>query len=122
MANVVNPNIKASISINAEDELPFDELISSIDAAKEEVDILLVTPGGSAQQVDKFVNALRARFKVVSFILPNVAMSAGTIFIMSGDEIIMHARSFFGPIDPQVPNKDGVFVPAQTLRALIDDI
>ena len=46
MANVVNPNIKASISINAEDELPFDELISSIDAAKEEVDILLVTPGG----------------------------------------------------------------------------
>ena len=73
-------------------------------------------------QVDKFVNALRARFKVVSFILPNVAMSAGTIFIMSGDEIIMHARSFFGPIDPQVPNKDGVFVPAQTLRALIDDI
>ena len=122
VANVVNPNVKAPISINQEDDLPFCELISSIEAANDAIDILLVTPGGSAQQVDKFVNALRARFADVSFILPNVAMSAGTIFIMSGDELLMHGRACFGPIDPQVPNKDGVFVPAQTLRTLIDDI
>ncbi len=122
VSNVVKPQVKAPTFINPEDELPFNEMVSAIDPATKAIDILLVTPGGSAQQVDKFVSSLRPRFNEVAFILPNVAMSAGTIFIMSGDEIIMSARSAFGPIDPQVPNKDGVLVPAQTIRALIEDI
>ena len=51
-----------------------------------------------------------------------MAMSAGTIFIMSGDEIIMSKQSKFGPIDPQVPNKVGRFVPAQAIMTAIKDI
>ena len=122
MANVVNPNIKTSRSIDNNDDLPFSEMISSIPDNIDEIDIILVTPGGSGQQVAKFVDRLRPRFKKVSFILPNIAMSAGTILAMSGDELIMDSRAYIGPIDPQIPNKDGHFIPAQAILTLIEDI
>lgn len=51
-----------------------------------------------------------------------MAMSAGTIFIMSGDEIVMSKHSRFGPIDPQIPNRDGRFVPAQSILLALNDI
>lgn len=122
MANVVNPNIKAIKSIEYGDDLPFSELINTVPADKKEVDVILVTPGGSGTQVAKFVDKLRPRFDEVSFIIPNIAMSAGTIFAMSGDEIIMTNSSYIGPIDPQVPNKDGMYVPAQSILTLIEEI
>jgi len=122
LANVVNPNIKISCSIDHSDDLPFSELVNTIPPDEKDIDILLVTPGGSGTQVAKFVDRLRKRFNTVSFIIPNIAMSAGTIFAMSGDEIIMTANSYLGPIDPQVPNKDGFFVPAQSILTLIEEI
>jgi hypothetical protein len=120
VANVVKPS--ALISIEDSDDLPFNEMIASLPADCKELDIILVTPGGYAHQVAKFVNKLRPRFDKISFILLNKTMSAGTIFIMSGDEIIMSNQSQIGPIDPQVRTKTGEFVPAQSILTLIDDI
>lgn len=120
VANVVKPS--ASIGIDASDDLPFNEMIREVQSDAKEIDVVLVTPGGYANQVAKFVNALRPRFDKVSFILLNQAMSAGTIFAMSGDEIIMRTESQIGPIDPQVRNHNGEFIPAQAIRTLIDDI
>jgi hypothetical protein len=120
IANVVKPN--SSISIEDSDDLPFNEMISSLPADCTEIDIVLVTPGGFAHQVAKFVNKLRPRFDKISFILLNKAMSAGTIFIMAGDEIIMTNQSQIGPVDPQVRTKTGEFVPAQSILTLIEDI
>jgi hypothetical protein len=122
LSNFVNQNIKTSISIDYTDDLPFSEMISSIEGTVKEIDIIIATPGGSAEQVAKFVDKLRPRFTNVAFIIPSIAMSAGTIFALSGDEIIMDSRAYIGPIDPQVPNKDGHYVPAQAILALIDDI
>lgn len=111
-----------NISIETSDELPFAEMVASIPSEEEEIDVILVTPGGLATTVGNFVNALRPRFKRVSFILLNMAMSAGTIFIMSGDEIVMSKHSRFGPIDPQIPNRDGRFVPAQSILLALNEI
>ncbi len=122
LGNIINTSIKSSISIDYNDDLPFSEMISTVDKKVKDIDIILVTPGGSAQQVAKFVDKLRPRFDNVTFILPNMAMSAGTIFCMSGDEIIMGPNAYIGPIDPQVPNKDGTFMPAQAILTLIEDI
>jgi hypothetical protein len=121
LANLANPNIKSSISIEITDDLPFTELVNTAPAS-ENVDVIVVTPGGSGEQVAKFVDKLRRKFKHVSFIIPDMAMSAGTILAMSGDEIIMTANSYIGPIDPQVRNRDGQFVPAQAINTLIKDI
>lgn len=74
--------------------------------------ILLTTTGGSAIAVERYVNILRYHYKEVNFIVPDYAYSAGTIFCMSGDKIYMDYFSVLGPIDPQVQNKDGKWVPA----------
>lgn len=120
VANVVKGNINNSI--DGTDDLPFNEMISSVSADAKEIDIVLVTPGGSANQVNSFVNVLRPRFEKVNFIVLNMAMSAGTILIMSGDEIIMSDQSKFGPIDPQIPNKEGRFIPAQSILVALEGI
>lgn len=74
--------------------------------------IILTTTGGSATAVERYVNIIRHHYTKVSFIVPDYAYSAGTIFCMSGDEIMMDYFSVLGPIDPQVRNKEGKFVPA----------
>lgn len=122
LANVLNKNVKVSTAIEFNDDLPFSELVNTLNTKEVNVDVLLITNGGSGQQVAKFVTKIRSKFEHVCFILPSVAMSAGTIFIMSGDEIIMGPDSVFGPIDPQIPNKHGIFVPAQSLLTLIEEI
>jgi hypothetical protein len=122
VANMVNNNVKSQTGIDTTDDLPFLEMLRNVDAAEKELDIILVTPGGSAERVSHYVNQIRKRFDKVGFILPFLAMSAGTIFCLSGDEIIMDENACIGPIDPQVPSKDGRFVPAQSILTLLDDI
>lgn len=74
--------------------------------------IVLQTLGGSAEVTEKMVDIVRYHYKEVYFVVPHYAMSAGTIFCMSGDKIYMDFQSSLGPIDPQVFNGKG-FVPAQ---------
>jgi len=76
------------------------------------IHIILTTNGGDAITVERLVNILRNHYNEVNFIVPDYAYSAGTIFCMSGDKIYMDYFSILGPIDPQVMNKDGRFVPA----------
>lgn len=109
-------------AIVAADHLPFAEMVGRVDLAATDVDVFLATPGGSAEQVIQFVEALRKRFKSVEFLIPYKAMSAGTLWALSGDRIWMDERAFLGPIDPQVLSKDGRYVPAQALLSLLSRI
>jgi len=79
---------------------------------KDTLTVVLTTNGGSAIAVERYVNIIRNYYNKVVFIVPDYAYSAGTIFCMSGDEIWMDFFSVLGPIDPQVPNKEGKMVPA----------
>lgn len=88
VSNVVKP-LDAPTSIVSSDDLPFAEMVGQVGAEHKAVDILVVTPGGLGNQVAKFVNRLRPRFDNVAFFLPQMAMSAGTIWVMSGDELWM---------------------------------
>lgn len=72
----------------------------------------LYTPGGVVEVVEKMVDIIRHFYKEVWFVVPDMAMSAGTILCMSGDKIYMDYSSSLGPIDPQIPNSDGHLVPA----------
>lgn len=77
------------------------------------VSVMLRTGGGSAETTERMVAVLRKHYKTVNFIVPDIAMSAGTIFCMAGDKIYMDYASTLGPIDPQVPTPDtGDYVPA----------
>lgn len=74
--------------------------------------IVLDTPGGIVEAVEKMVDVVRHHFDEVFFAVPRSAMSAGTIFCMSGDKIFMDYTSSLGPIDPQVSLQNGDLVPA----------
>lgn len=64
--------------------------------------MILDTVGGVVEVVERIVRALRRHYSEVKFIIPDRAMSAGTVLAMSGDEIWMDYHSCLGPIDPQV--------------------
>lgn len=78
----------------------------------EKLYVVLTTNGGSAEMVERYVNILRHHYSEINFIVPDYAYSAGTIFCMSGDSIYMDYFSVLGPIDPQVPNKEGKYIAA----------
>jgi hypothetical protein len=88
-------------------EKPFRDFIEDLksDTVKHStLCIILNTPGGSAETVEKLVKITRHHYEEVYFIVPDAAYSAGTIFCMSGDKIFMDYSSSLGPIDPQVFN------------------
>lgn len=91
---------------------------------KNKLVVILTSGGGYAEVVQRIAETLRHHYMTVEFIVPNYAYSAGTILVMSGDAIHMDYYSRLGPIDPQVPTKDGKQVPAlgylEKYKELID--
>ncbi|MEQ1704480.1 MAG: ATP-dependent Clp protease proteolytic subunit [Rickettsiales bacterium] len=82
----------------------FIEQIAQLDSKKDRLCIFIQSAGGSVETVEKLVNVIRHHYKEVWFFVPDMAMSAGTIFCMSGDKIYMDYSSSLGPIDPQIFN------------------
>ena len=78
---------------------------------RESVAVILDTPGGVVEVVERMVTVMRSRYEDVTVIVPDRAMSAGTILALSADWIMMDDLSCLGPIDPQI-EKDGKLVPA----------
>ncbi len=75
--------------------------------------VVLDTVGGIVEVVERMVTIIRHHYNEVDFLVPDRAMSAGTVFVMAGDQIFMNYFSCLGPIDPQI-EKDKKFVPAMS--------
>ena len=93
--------------INDGIDKPFRDLIEELKAetdTKETLFLVINTPGGSAETVERLVKITRHHYNEVCFVIPDSAYSAGTIFCLSGDKIYMDYSSSLGPIDPQVFN------------------
>jgi hypothetical protein len=88
------------------------ENLKESDPESVKLTIVLTTDGGFIEPVQRMVETIRHHYDHVSFVIPNYAFSAGTVFAMSGDDIFMDYYSRLGPIDPQVPSIRGRFVPA----------
>ncbi len=75
--------------------------------------VVLQTLGGVVELAERIVNVFRHHYADVEFVVPDRAMSAGTVLVMSGDEIWMDYFSCLGPIDPQLQREGSDrFVPA----------
>lgn len=74
--------------------------------------VVLTTTGGYIEVVQRIVETLRHHYRTVDFVIPNYALSAGTVLAMSGDAIHMNYFSRLGPIDPQVRSSTGQQVSA----------
>ena len=97
---VADINKQPDSALNPEDKTGFSDLIQDIGEA--EIDLLVNSPGGFAEVTEAIVGMLRSRFKSVRFAIPNMAKSAATLLVLSGDELLMDHRSELGPVDPQV--------------------
>ncbi len=87
--------------INDSDMTGFMTCVHGMDCSKG-LDLLLHTPGGSPVAAEAIVNYLRDKFNNdIRVIVPQLAMSAGTMIACSAKEIIMGKQSSLGPIDPQ---------------------
>ena len=78
---------------------------------KPRIAVILNTLGGTIEVVERLVSVIRHHYNEVDFLIPDRAMSAGTVFAMSGDRIFMNYFSCLGPIDPQIVKNDEL-VPA----------
>ena len=87
------------------------DAIEAIEPKRDCICVILDTPGGIVEVVERMVTTLRSNYKSMTVIVPDRAMSAGTIFALSADRIMMDYFSCLGPIDPQI-EKDGKLVPA----------
>lgn len=89
------------------------EELEAIPSRRRKLSVILETPGGFIEVVERVATLFRRLYRRVEFIVPTEAMSAGTVLVMSGDAIWMDFSSVLGPIDPQIQRGgSGVFVPA----------
>lgn len=115
---VANFSAPVGNAIDFDDKTGFSDLIDGIPEGP--LDVFIHSPGGSAEAAEQIVLMLRSRFpKDIRFIVPNLAKSAATMMVLSGNTVVMDYRSELGPIDPQIPmpvEGGGMrYVPADTV-------
>ncbi len=94
------PEIDSSIS--DEDKNGFMVAIHKLEREKG-LDLFLHTPGGSSSATQSIVDYLHKMFgKNIRAIIPQIAMSAGTMIACSCKDIFMAKHSNLGPIDPHL--------------------
>ena len=87
--------------LNDADKSGFMNVIHKLDA-KKGLDLVLHTPGGETAATESLVDYLRSIFGAdIRAIIPQLAISAGTMIACSCKEIKMGKHSSLGPIDPQ---------------------
>jgi len=92
----------SGLEINDEDKNGFMMAVHRLDRTKG-LDLILHTPGGSIAATQSIVNYLHKMFgRDIRAIIPQIAMSAGTMVACSTKEIVMGAQSNIGPIDPHL--------------------
>jgi Serine dehydrogenase proteinase len=91
-----------NLSINDSDKNAFMATVHGLDRSKG-LDLILHTPGGSIAAAESLVDYLRRMFGTdIRAIVPQIAMSAGTMMACACKSIVMGKQSNLGPIDPQM--------------------
>ena len=86
--------------ITDEDMEGFMEALTPLPAS-DGLDLILHSPGGSAEATEALVSYIRSKFADFRVLIPHAAMSAATMLSTSSNRISMGRQSSIGPIDPQ---------------------
>lgn len=90
------------VEVNDNDKNGFMTVIHKLDRSKG-LDLLLHTPGGESAATESLIDYLRSMFGTdIRSIVPQLAMSAGTMLACASKEIVMGKHSSLGPVDPQL--------------------
>lgn len=103
--------------INDEDKNGFMMAVHTLDRSKG-LDLFLHTPGGNIAATQSIVDYLHKMFHGdIRAVIPQIAMSAGTVIACSCSRILMAEHSNIGPIDPQLNGVPAYGVIAEFERA-----
>lgn len=70
--------------------------------SKEDLVVIIHTPGGELGSVESIAKYIHSMFKKVTVVVPVMSMSAGAMFCLSCDRIIISRAGQLGPTDPQI--------------------
>jgi Serine dehydrogenase proteinase len=108
-------------AVNDDDKNGFMAVVHRLDRSKG-LDLLLHTPGGDSAATESLVEYLRSMFGTnMRAIIPQLAMSAGTMIALATDSVLMGSHSSLGPIDPQYGGLPAHAV-IEEFRTATDDI
>jgi ATP-dependent protease ClpP protease subunit len=99
--DILRDRVGDHFSLNDSDKSGFMAVIHKMDRSKG-LDLLLHTPGGDAAATESLVDYLRSMFANIRVIVPQLALSAGTMIACAAHEIMMGKHSSLGPVDPQI--------------------
>jgi membrane-bound ClpP family serine protease len=92
----------AGTQVTDADKNGFMTAIHTLDRTKG-LDLILHTPGGETAATESLVDYLREMFGTnIRAVIPQLALSAGTMIACACDDILMGKHSSLGPIDPQL--------------------
>lgn len=111
--NSINPPI--DFGINDTDKNGFMSVIHKLDRSIG-LDLMLHTPGGDMSATESIIDYLRQMFGTdIRAIVPQMAMSGGSMIACACKEIVMGLHSNLGPFDPQING-----MPAQAIKEEFD--
>lgn len=91
----------SGFEVNDDDKNGLMATIHGLDRTKG-LDLILHTPGGDTAATESLVDYLRSMFgNDIRALVPQLALSAGTMIALSCNQIVMGKHSSLGPIDPQ---------------------
>lgn len=104
------PGLELEFGITDADKTGFMTCSHDVDRSKG-LDLILHTPGGDLAATESIIDYLHSLYNGdIRAIVPQLAMSAGTLMALSCKEIILGRQSSLGPVDPQIAG-----MPAQGL-------
>lgn len=98
-AGAISKQVSA-VSLNMDDYYTIFDLLKN--TTSKNLDVYIETPGGSGEAAEEIVRFLRSKFENVSFVISGEAKSAGTIMVLSANDILMTSSGSLGPIDAQI--------------------
>jgi hypothetical protein len=81
----------------------------------EKLDVLLYTAGGQTLAAWGLANLVREYCDRLGVLIPHRALSAGTLFTLAANEIVMSRLGQLSPIDPSIPSPLGPTVQVPTM-------
>jgi ATP-dependent protease ClpP protease subunit len=94
--------INQIMSIHDADKNGFMAMVNKLDKSKG-LDLILHTPGGDVSATESLIDYLRDVFgENIRAIVPQLAMSGGTMIACACKSIVMGRQSSLGPVDPQI--------------------
>lgn len=108
-ANITQAKACDVIAFNSHTIRPIVDKFLEMVAARshrENVLLILVTPGGTADSAYRMARALQACYKRFTVLVPGWCKSAGTLCVLGANEIVMTDLAELGPLDVQLSKRD----------------